>query len=764
MYTFGSLALVLVIFVALIAFNWHRLGPFVVAAISDATGRDLEVRGPVDVTILSWKPHLRVEQVYFGNADWSKDEHMLEVGKFHISLALRRLLRGDIVFPRIRIEDTVARLQQRADGTNNWTFTASEAASPDDRSEMPAIKRLHLRNTRVLYSKEGAPQSAIDLDLDSATGRLSKNVQIVGKGTYQKLPARLTLKAGSIKELQDESKPFPLDLVVAAGETSATVKGQLVGARDGTGIEATMKVEGDSLSKLYPLIGVVFPETPPYTLGGRLAHEGEVWTFSNFDGRMGDSDLSGDIRIDLAPKRPKMTADFHSKKLDFDDLGGLVGATPSTAPGETASAEQRAEATAEAGDGRVLPNDPVDVPRLHAMDIDARLQATKVVAPTRLPIDRLDLNIKLENGTLRTTPAAFDVAGGRVNLFSTLHSDRQPLRMEADLHARNLLVQRLLGDTPFTDETRGRLGGDVKLAMRGGSLREMAATADGKAQLAMSDAQVSHLLLELIGLDIMEGIGVMLKGDEPLGVRCAAFDLTVENGKARSELFVIDTKDTNITADLQLDLGTEHLDLTIEPHPKDVSLLALRQALRVEGPLENLDVYPDPLKLGPVGSGMQKINFVLAPIVGLLTPFDLNTEQGDNGCGQFLREQTGRGPAQASVGGQGAGAPASPDPDDADDNAVTRAVKKIGEEAKDLVTPDDAQQKAEKQAEEAAAAAEPKPQAEEGNALTRAVKKIGEEAKDLVTDDDKEKAPVTKSYPPSERSAGGAQPARSANK
>ncbi|HYC01042.1 MAG TPA: AsmA family protein [Candidatus Limnocylindrales bacterium] len=696
MYTFGSLALLLVVFVGLIALNWHRLGPLVVAAISDATGRDLEVRGDVEVKILSWKPHLRVEQVYFGNADWSNEEHMLEVGRFHISLALRRLLRGDLVFPRIRIEDTVARLEERADGSNNWTFGAADAEdpAPDERSEMPGIRRLHLRNTRVIYTKEGAPQSNVDLDLDTATGRLSKRVNVVAEGRYQKLPARLTLRAGSIAELNDESRPFPLDIAVTAGDTSAMIDGQLVGARDGSGVDATMKVEGDSLSRLYPLIGVVFPQTPPYSLSGRLAHEGEVWTFTNFEGRLGDSDMSGDIRIDLAPERPKMTADFRSKKLDFDDLGPLVGAPPATGPGETASAEQRAEAAAGTGDGRVIPDDAVDVPRLHAMDIDGRLRAEKVIAPTRLPIDKLDLNIKLENGTLRTTPAAFDVAGGRVNLFSTLYSDRQPLRMEADLHARNLLVERILGDTPFTEETRGRLGGDIKLAMRGGSLREMASTADGKAQLAMADAQVSHLLMELIGLDIMKSIGVLLKGDEPLFIRCAAFDLTAENGKARSELFVIDTKASNITADLKLDLATEHLDLTIEPHPKDVSLLALRQALRVEGPLENLDVYPDPLKLGPVGSTMQKVNFLLAPVVGLLTPFDLDTEKGDNGCGHYLREMQGRGPQQASVGGTGAGDAAAPseaaakddpDGDGEKDNIVERAFDKVTGTAKDVV-------------------------------------------------------------------------------
>ena len=54
-------------------------------------------------------------------------------------------------------------------------------------------------------------------------------------------------------------------------------------------------------------------------------------------------------------------------------------------------------------------------------------------------------------------------------------------------------------------------------------------------------------------------------------------------------------------------------------------------------------MYPDPLKLGRVKGFMQKIDFALAPIIGLLTPFDLGTldKKEDNGCSQFLREQSG---------------------------------------------------------------------------------------------------------------------------
>jgi len=639
---FALIVIFLAVITIVVLLNAQRFVPLGIAAVSRATGRELQVRGPVSVNVLTWRPHLRAEQVTFANADWSRNHDMLEIGMFRISLSLRRLLHLHLAFPQIRIENAVAHLEQRADGTNNWTFAAARAAAPNDRSQVPPIHRLRLRNTHILYTNASKPESDADVFFDKATGRVARAVVFDSSGKYQKLPAKFAVRAGSIEELQDKSRPFPLDVTLRAGATSASIKGNIVG--EGAGIDAHMKLSGDSLSNLYPLIGVVLPPSPEYTLEGRLVHDNKIWSFEKFEGRMGDSDLGGDVKVDVGPKPPKMTAEFRSKKLDFFDLGGLIGATPGS--GKTASSEQKAETAARAQTDRVLPDTSVDIPRLYAMNIDARLVATQVITPKRLPIDKLDLRFKLDNGVLRATPARFDVAGGSVNMFLTLNPDRKPPAVETDVKATGLKIARVLGDTPFTEKTGGRLGGEIKLAMRGTSVHEMASTADGTAKLALADAQISHLLVELIGLDLMNSIGVAIKGDDPLPIRCAAFAATSRKGKVGTDLFVIDTPKATLVGDLKLDLSNEHLDLAIDPQPKDFSLVSLRQTLRVEGTLKKPHVYPDPLKLGPVPKFMQTLDILLTPVVGLLTPVDSGDKKGDNGCSAFLEEekQSGQDP------------------------------------------------------------------------------------------------------------------------
>ena len=83
---------------------------------------------------------------------------------------------------------------------------------------------------------------------------------------------------------------------------------------------------------------------------------------------------------------------------------------------------------------------------------------------------------------------------------------------------------------------------------------------------------------------------MLLPGDEQVPIRCAYVDLQSEDGRVRLDKFVIDTEDTVFLADGTVDLGTETLALTFEPHPKDASLLAASTAVEIGGTLAAPDI------------------------------------------------------------------------------------------------------------------------------------------------------------------------------
>jgi uncharacterized protein involved in outer membrane biogenesis len=536
-------------------------------------------------------------------------------------------------------------LEKNAAGSANWEFrTASAVTEPaEKRSNVPVIQKLIIKDGVLLFdNQETKNQIKLKVAEAEGAGFLETPVKLNAEGTYQGLPFALSLDGASYQNLRSSTEPYPLKIALSAGKFKARIEGNLTERLAMKGEDVTLDVQGDDLANLYPLIRLVFPSTPPYRLKGHLKHEGEVWSFANFSGRVGGSDLSGNIRVDTAPKRPLMKADLVSNLLDFSDLAGFVGGKPATAPGEVTSAEQKKQAAGEKDSDRIFPDQRYDLERLHAMDADVRLQAKKVLAP-KLPMDDLNAILKLNDGVLRFAPAAFGVANGRMEIYSTFDGSKRPSKVSIDTRLRHLDLKRFLGDSSFAQKTISPIGGRVVLTGTGQSFRELMATASGSTFLAMSGGEISELLVRLAGLDVARSLGVLVRGDKPIPVRCALLNLQGQNGQMGVQTLVFDTANSAVSGEGNIDLRDEKVNIVVLPVPKDFSPLSLRSYIRVTGGFKNISVFPDPIKTG-TDSLFKKIFNVLTMLV--LAPLQpRNLGQGkDVDCNALIAQVQNQDP------------------------------------------------------------------------------------------------------------------------
>ena len=327
--------------------------------------------------------------------------------------------------------------------------------------------------------------------------------------------------------------------------------------------------------------------------------------------------------------------------LDFDDLAGFIGGKPGTAPGETASAEQK-QAGAEKESDRIFPDQRYDLERLRSMDADVRLRAKKILAP-KLPIDDLNATLKLNDGVLRFTPAAFGVANGHMEIYSTFDGSKRPSKVSIDTRLQHLDLKRFLGDSSFAQKTLNPIGGRVVLTGTGESFRELMATASGSTFLAMSGGEISELLVRLAGLDVARSLGVLVRGDKPIPVRCGLLNLQGQNGKMDVQTLVFDTADSAVSGEGTIDLRNEKVNIVVLPVPKDFSPFSLRSYIRVTGGFKNISVFPDPIKTG-TDSLFKKIFNVLTMLV--LSPFQpRNVGQGkDVDCDALIAQVQNQDP------------------------------------------------------------------------------------------------------------------------
>jgi uncharacterized protein involved in outer membrane biogenesis len=621
-------AIVVVAAAVLIAtLDQNKAKKYITASVSKATGRQLSINGDLKLD-LGWISRVSANQIQFANADWSKQPQMAEIQDLEAEIDLWQLLtKFRVVIPIVTLSQPKLVLEKNSAGAANWEFRAAPTG-PQKRTEFPVIEKLIIKGGTVSFDNQET-KTQIELKLHEAEGAgfLEQPVKLRAEGTYQKLPLTLTLDGGSYENLRSSKGPYPLQINLSAGKLKATIDGNLIEPLEMKGEDVTLDIQGDDMAKLYPLIRLVFPATPPYRLKGHLKHEGNVWSFTNFAGRVGDSDLSGNLRVDTAPKRPFMKADLVSNVLNFDDLAGFVGGNPGSAPEMKGSEEQKQRAAAEKNSDRIFPDQRYNLERLRSMDADVQLRAKKIIAP-KLPMDDLNAKLTLNDGVLSFTPARFGVADGQVEIFSTFDGSKRPSQVKIDARLRKLDVKRFLAKSSVGEKALGPIGGRIVLTGTGESFRELMATASGNSFFTMSGGEISELTTRLAGLDVAHALGVIVRGDKPVPIRCALLDLQGENGQMDVKTLIFDTPTSVISGGGSIDLRDEKVNIVILPAPKNFSPLSLRSYIRVSGGFKNISAFPDPIKTGTDSFFKKLLNVVTLLVTSPFQPRDFG--QGED--------------------------------------------------------------------------------------------------------------------------------------
>jgi hypothetical protein len=614
----------LVVLVLLFDWNWFK-GP-IERVVEARTGRTFKIDGDLDVD-LGRVTRVRMDKLRFGNASWSREPIMAAADRAQIDFELWPLVsRRQARIPWIRLSAPRLLLETGPKGAGNWVFGDQSGESTT------RFQRIWIDNGRLQFF-DAAKKTDIDISVNSAkadAGNTAPPIDITGKGRWTGSAFKLSGRTESPLALTDTTEPYRIDLRASAGRTTAHARGTLTDPFKFRDFDLRLALAGQNLEDLFPLIGVATPATPPYRFDGRLTRKDATWHYDSFKGVVGDSDLSGSAAVTTGRDRPLLVADLVSKRLDFDDLAGFVGAPPQASGSEATNAELKAQAAALAANARVLPDTPYNLTKLRSMDADVRWKAHRINAPA-LPIDDMDAHLKLDAGVLQLAPLNFGVAGGDIRSTIRMDAREKVIRTNARISARRLDLSRLFPEVKLTRDAVGRISGDFALTGTGNSIAAMLGSANGDVALGMGRGQISNLLMELAGIDIAEALKFLVTEDRKVPIRCAFGDFSVNNGLMQSRALAFDTADTIIVGNGKISLKDETLDLELRPRPKDRSILALRSPLVVGGSFKDPSFRPDFKRLGLRGAVAIALGSI-APPAALLATLELGPGK-DSSCG-----------------------------------------------------------------------------------------------------------------------------------
>ncbi|WP_158885411.1 AsmA family protein [Rhodanobacter sp. L36] len=697
------LTLVIVLVVVIALFDWNRLKPFIDDKVSQAIGRPFAING--DLTV-AWKrdrsdgfwrslvptPEFTARNITVANPTWASQPRFAQLDALRFRLSPLPLLAHRITVPTMQLVHPTIDLERDKQARATWAFDFPQSNAPStwkldlreigfDRGSVSlddAASTIKLQvaieplQGPIPYDQIVAQQSSdaraqagssADASAKTAMSRAAdkgeKN-ETVGQansstaylfgwqatGSYKTASIRGSGKTGGVLALQNATDPFPVQADVHIGDSHIALVGTLTDPANLGALDVRLWFSGSSMAKLYAITGVTLPDTPPYSTEGHLkAQLGKAsshFSYQNFRGRVGGSDLAGSLDYASGGARPTLSGTIRSQLLQFADLAPLIGAD------SNAEKQQRGDGTMQPTD-KALPVEPFRTDRWKAMDADVRFSAAHISHGPSLPIESLNTHLVMTNGLLQLDPLNFGLAGGNVTSRIHLDGGRTPMQGTLRLGARHLKLKQLFPEFAPMQTSFGEINGDADLTLAGNSVAALLGQANGELKLLVNDGAISKTLLETAGLNVGNIVIGKLFGDKTVKINCAASDLVATNGVFDARLFVFDTADATINVDGTVNMATEALKLDVVPHTKGFRIFSLRSPLYVKGTLKNpnVGVQPGPLILR--GGGAVALAVVAAPVAALLALVSPNRNaEGENTCRMVL-EQMNK-PSRANAG------------------------------------------------------------------------------------------------------------------
>lgn len=640
-------ALVVLLLALASALNWNRAKPWINDKVSAATGRSFAINGDLSFSWerppeqqVGWRrfvpwPHIRAQDITLGNADWVRTgPTMARLRQADVTVNPLALLTKTISVRTLVLDEGSVVLEKRKDGKNNWTFSKDEEDKPSE--WQLALHALAIKKGNVRYVdpvKKADATARIDTAPDGTVnfklGGIFNDETVSGGG-----------KAGGLLTLMERKVNYPVQALLKVGETTITADGSLTDPAHPSALDIKLKILGASMADLFPLSGLVLPETPKFSTEGRVVgmfRPNDIRVrYEKFMGKVGGSDIAGTLEYLHRNPRALLRGEVVSDTLKLSDLRAMVGTDENV---------NKKSEEAKIPPGKVLPVSPFKTDRWRTMDVQVKFRGKKILRAEELPIDHLETNITMDNGVLSLEPLNFGIAGGRLTTELNIDGRGTPAKARMKISAKKLRLKELFPAVESMQASIGEINGDAELRGAGNSFGALLASANGEVKALISQGSFSKFILEAAGLNIASAVAAKLFGDHQVQLNCMAADFVVTEGVMQTRTFILDTADASIIADGNINFAEETLNLTLRPESKGVRIISLRSPLYVGGTFKHPDFGVNKGVVAAKAGAAAVLGIVAAPAAALLAL--INPGPGENVPCVTLLQQAGKKPQAA---------------------------------------------------------------------------------------------------------------------
>ena len=622
---------VVVIAIALIAV-WLLVNPNnykgrIEAAVKEATGRDLALKGDLKLSVFPWVA-LELGPSTLSNLPGFGDEPFLAFNHAAVRVRLLPLLHQDLEVAKVELDGLDLRLKKNADGKGNW-----ESANPS-KPEEPASKKsgsgpklesiggVKVTHGRVSFNQyvmehfdletgsiSAKAQVPVTMSFDANRGVQGEKFNLTARLDFQDNPDSDDIKVealsinGAMTRAGDD-RPMHYEFSVPNLEanlikqtlsvpdfsltlSSLKLTGKLNGAQisDDLHLTGTLALQSLVLGEVAPRFGIALPKArDPKALsslsaGMNFAYDAKNASLSDLQIKLDDSTLKGNIDIVLEPAMAVKFA-LAVDRIDLDRYRPPPNATPDP---KSAAANQPA------------PKPPGDQsPPLTA----AGTFSLAAAHAAGLDFTNLNITVDMKDNVTHLHPLTAQLYGGTYSGDLTYDARTATPSLAMDEHLSGVDMTQLAANTKAKGRVSGKATVNIKGTARGADADNILKTLNGHF-----DASIANGALE--GVDLGYDLAMAQSLIEKQGITSSqdtkrtkfdAFKDTaaITNGVAETNDLSIISPVLKVSGKGTINLRNEALDMNLTASVmKSATTTAIDVPVKVTGTYSDPTVKPD---------------------------------------------------------------------------------------------------------------------------------------------------------------------------
>ncbi|MDQ6998664.1 MAG: AsmA family protein [Mariprofundus sp.] len=610
MFACGGLAL----YLKNMDFNSYK--PLFKEAMFEAIGRNMDIDGVMELT-LSMHPLLTVDGLHLANVAGGSRTNMMNVGRMEIQLSLMPLLGGKLKVDRVYLIAPDILLETLPSGANNWSFEnvsdqgdereVIEKAAESDALLIPQIQQIVMRDVQIHYhdsmAKEDLSLTLTELAFDQLPNDTRLSLRGQGKvnrdnlqfsGMIDDLPGLLANRVIQLQTFQAEYVGMHISF-----------SGSIAQPLNAQGMNLNLLLETDSMNPAAKAFDFELPHDFPFRMQMGITDSADGFQFSHIEMKMADSDLSGNLSLNITGERPSLDGELSSTDIDLTRFLAVEEKdSHELMPSDNTAQKQPAKQ-------RLFSAEEIDFSTLKLADIALGLQLKRLKLPD-LELLNLDANIHLKNGELALNPFSLGVAGGRmggsVKLASMLPQPQIAMTLKVtDMQPSFFLPVEKDGKTQIEGAP---VNADITFAGSGKSIAEMMAHGDGELLVKLGKGRIQSQALRFIGGDVLMNLANTLnpfaeKMDYNV-LQCGVVHFRINNGDMHTRNGIaFETDRMNVISSGHVNLASEKINLSINTETREglgLNVSNMVNVVKLGGTLVEPGITVDAGKTGMVAA------------------------------------------------------------------------------------------------------------------------------------------------------------------